>query len=239
MGSIPTAAAARRYQDFFYRGAPADPGSGPSIPASSQDIDPGFSVPGPSKDIDPGFAVPAPSGDIDPGFTWAQVGPNRWRSVRSDEQSASPSVLATSFDYNDAPTDGALRSNASYRAAASAPSLDNGFRQAAGTPAGPPSQQPPIDPAKTPVFQTGPDGKLHPIQGWHTTGPFDFGAWSHNIHWGGVAKDLGEIGTGVASFFGGVGPFWGSKGHHRQNGHQGHCACQDRSIQQMLSRWVP
>jgi hypothetical protein len=55
------------------------------------------------------------------------------------------------------------------------------------------------------VFQTGPDGKLHPIPGWHTTGPFDFGAWSHNINWRGVAKDLGEIGAGAASVFGGIG----------------------------------
>jgi hypothetical protein len=55
------------------------------------------------------------------------------------------------------------------------------------------------------VFQKGPDGKLHPIPGWHTTGPFDFGVWSHNIRWGGVAKDLGEIGAGVATFFSGVG----------------------------------
>jgi hypothetical protein len=195
-------AAARRYQDFFYGGAAADPAFGRGVPASSQDIDPGFSIPGPSKDIDPGFAVPAPSGDIDPGFTWAQVGPNRWRSVRTDEQSTSPSLPATSFDNNAGPTDGALRSNVSYRAPASASSLDNGFRQAAGRQPAPPSQ---IDPSKTPVFQTGPDGKLHPIPGWHTTGPFDFGTWSHNIHWGGVAKDLGEIGAGVASFFSGVG----------------------------------
>jgi hypothetical protein len=55
------------------------------------------------------------------------------------------------------------------------------------------------------VFQTGPDGKLHPIPGWHTTGPFAFREWSHNIHWGGVAKDLGEIIAGVPAFFSGVG----------------------------------
>ena len=196
------AAAARRYQDFFYGGATADPGSGGGVAASSQDIDPGFSIPGPSKDIDPGFAVPAPSGDIDPGFTWVQVGPNRWRSVRTDEQSASPSLPATSFDDNAAPTDGALRSNVSYPTPASAPPLDNGFRQAAGAQPARPSQ---IDPSKTPVFQTGPDGKLHPIPGWHTTGPFDFGTWSHNIHWGGVAKDLGEIAAGIPAIFSGVG----------------------------------
>jgi len=67
------------------------------------------------------------------------------------------------------------------------------------------SGPPPIDPSKTPVFQTGPDGKLHPIPGWHTTGPFDFGVWSHNIDWGGVAKDLGNIAIGAASFMRGPG----------------------------------
>jgi hypothetical protein len=189
------AAAARRYQDFFYGGAAADTGSGPGVPASGQDIDPGFSIQGPSKDIDPGFAVPASSRDIDPGFTWAQVGPNRWRSIRTDEQSASPSLLATGFGENAAPPDGDLRSNVSYRSAGSTPPLDNGFRQAARAQPASPSQ---IDPSKTPVFQTGPDGKLHPIPGWHTTGPFDFGTWSHNIHWGGVAKDLADIAAGAA-----------------------------------------
>ena len=199
------AAAARGYQDFFHGGAAADPGSGRAAPASGQDIDPGFSVPGPSKDIDPGFAVSAPPRDIDPGFSWAQVGPNRWRSVRTDVQPTSPSLPATSFGNNAAPTDRARRSNVSFRPAASTPSLDSGFRQAARTQPAPPSQRLPIDPSKTPVLQTGPDGKLHPIPGWRTTGPFDFGAWSHNIHWGGVAKDLGEIGAGVASLFSGAG----------------------------------
>jgi len=196
---------ARHYRDFFYGGAAADPEFGRGVPASSQDIDPGFSIPGPSKDIDPGFAVAASSGDIDPGFSWAQAGPNRWRSVRSDEQATSPTLLATSFETNAAPTDGALRSNASYRSAEGTRPVYNSLRQGGRAQPPPLSQRPAIDPSKTPVFQTGPDGKLHPIPGWHTTGPFDFGAWSHNIHWGGVAKDLGEIGAGVASFFSGVG----------------------------------
>lgn len=132
------------------------------------------------------------------------MGRNRWRSVRTatDGRSTSPSLLTTGFGDNAAPTDGALRSNVSDRALSSAPSLGNGFRQAAGRPPAPPSQ---IDPSKTSVFQTGPDGKLHPIPGWHTTGPFDFPTWSHNIHWGGVAKDLGEIGAGAATFFSGAG----------------------------------
>ncbi len=53
------------------------------------------------------------------------------------------------------------------------------------------------DPRRTEVYQPGPDGKLHPVPGWHTTGPFDFGTWSHNINWGGVGRDLGNIANGV------------------------------------------
>ena len=84
------------------------------------------------------------------------------------------------------------------------PAVDSGLRPA-GAHAAQPNPQRPIDPSKTPVFQTGPDGKLHPIPGWRTTGPFDFRAWSHNIDWGGVAKDLGGIVAGIPAFFGGVG----------------------------------
>lgn len=52
-----------------------------------------------------------------------------------------------------------------------------------------------IDPSRTDVFQRGADGKLHPIPGWTTTGPFDIGRWSRNIDWLGVARDLGTIGA--------------------------------------------
>jgi len=52
-----------------------------------------------------------------------------------------------------------------------------------------------IDPSRVDVFQPGPDGKLHPIPGWRTTGPFDFGTWAHYFDWGGVARDLAEIGS--------------------------------------------
>lgn len=44
-----------------------------------------------------------------------------------------------------------------------------------------------------PVFITGPDGKLHPIDGYKTTGPMDFRTWSHNINWPGVSEDLNYI----------------------------------------------
>ena len=60
-----------------------------------------------------------------------------------------------------------------------------------GPVAAPPA--PPINPYRTDVFQPGADGKLHPIPGWHTTGPFDFDTWSHNIDWGGVGSDLYNI----------------------------------------------
>lgn len=47
-----------------------------------------------------------------------------------------------------------------------------------------------IDSSRTNVFREGPDGKLHPIEGWRTTGPWDPEAWSHNIDWKGVVQDL-------------------------------------------------
>jgi hypothetical protein len=51
----------------------------------------------------------------------------------------------------------------------------------------------PIDPAVTDVFREGPDGRLHPIPGWRTTGPFDVKTWAHNIDWPGVLRDLNKI----------------------------------------------
>lgn len=54
----------------------------------------------------------------------------------------------------------------------------------------PAAAAPPLDPNKADVFQPGADGKLHPVQGWHTTGPFDVGQWAHNIDWKGVGHDL-------------------------------------------------
>lgn len=56
-----------------------------------------------------------------------------------------------------------------------------------------------IDPSRTEVFRRGPDGKLHPIAGWHTTGPFAFGEWARNVDWRGVGDDLATIGAGAVS----------------------------------------
>lgn len=56
------------------------------------------------------------------------------------------------------------------------------------------NRAPPIDPSTTDVFQRDPDGKLHPIPGWRTTGPFDVSTWAHNIDWNGALSDLANIG---------------------------------------------
>lgn len=200
-------AAARRYQEFFYGGVgnDSDPQFGREVPVSSQDIDPAFAMPAPTGNNDPGFAMPAPPGDIDPGFAGVAAGPNGPRGVgiATDGQLTDTSLPDIISDNSASFTDGELRSDVSYRAPTSTPPI-NGFRRADAQ-AAQPIQQPSIDPSRTPVFQTGPDGKLHPIPGWHTTGPFDFRAWSHNIHWGGVANDLGKIVAGIPVFFSGVG----------------------------------
>lgn len=61
-----------------------------------------------------------------------------------------------------------------------------------------------LDPSRTEVFQRGPDGKLHAVPGWRTTGPFEFDEWSRMFDWGGVAGDLTDITTGAIDFmFGG------------------------------------
>ena len=93
------AAAAKRYQDFFY---------GPSRP----DPDPGFAreIPGMNGDVDPDFAVspPSTSHDIDPGFTWVPAGPNRLRSVRLTSDSQTAGLLSrapTSHDDAASPDD--------------------------------------------------------------------------------------------------------------------------------------
>ncbi|MDP3703363.1 MAG: hypothetical protein Q8R78_03150 [Candidatus Omnitrophota bacterium] len=62
-----------------------------------------------------------------------------------------------------------------------------------------------IDPSKTEVFQNGPDGRLQPVPGWRTTGPFEFGKWSRMFDWGGVAGDLTDITTGALDFMAGGG----------------------------------
>lgn len=62
-----------------------------------------------------------------------------------------------------------------------------------------------LDPSRTEVFELGIDGKLHPVPGWRTTGPFDVGAWSKMFDWEGVAQDLTGIGAGAIDFLAGGG----------------------------------
>ena len=98
-----------------------------------------------------------------------------------------------------------------------------------GQPGSPSFRSP--DPSRQEIFQPGSDGKLHPIPGWHTTGPNDFGTWSKNIDWNGVGRDLGNIaersidamtlGAGAEAIVGGLGykispgALWGEiQGHH-------------------------
>ena len=63
-----------------------------------------------------------------------------------------------------------------------------------------------IDPHQTDVFRSGPDGKLHPIPGWRTTGPFDHQAWSYNIDWGGVGDDLATSAFRIAGLVAPINP---------------------------------
>jgi hypothetical protein len=79
------AAAARRYQDFFYGRTHSDP-----------DLRLDRAAPAPNRNatIDSAASVPSMSQDVDPGFTWVPAGPNRWRSVKIEENG--PRLHATS-----------------------------------------------------------------------------------------------------------------------------------------------
>lgn len=101
------AAAAKRYQDFFYgpSGTDPDPGFARELPAADHDVDPGFAR-----------SLWSTSQDIDPGFTWVQVGPNRFRSVRptNDDQPAGPLSLAR-MSYSDAASVGDVSGAVGYQ----------------------------------------------------------------------------------------------------------------------------
>lgn len=64
----------------------------------------------------------------------------------------------------------------------------------------PVAQRPAVDSQRTEVFRRGPDGKLHPIPGWTTTGPFDFKTWARNVDWPNTARDLAAIAAGVTGW---------------------------------------
>jgi hypothetical protein len=83
------AAAAKRYQDFFYAPSGPDPDSGFARQTSS-----------PDREVDPDIAVSLSSQEVDPGFTWMQVGPNRFRSVKNTPDDGSS---RGSTSYGDPP----------------------------------------------------------------------------------------------------------------------------------------
>lgn len=98
----------------------------------------------------------------------------------------------------DARSTGLRQSQAAYQNQAAKPASVGPAAQQPGQPRR--ASRP--DPTRTEVFQRGADGKLHPIPGWHTTGPLDFGTWSKNFDWAGVGRDLAEIGLGASTFMG-------------------------------------
>jgi hypothetical protein len=217
------AADAQRYRDFFGDRSAADPGVSWGPLTIGRDIDPGLS---PIMNI--------PSLDIEPGFNRVPDGSNQWRRESSIDQSSRPKAVRmpppplgpSDPQVRPAPMPQLWKGRGEHRlrpipvantplnpdAAPSHPAPWTGpstakepaFRNAGAKGSGRP--QPQIDPARTDVFRPGPDGKLHPIPGWHTTGPTDFDTWSHNIDWGGVGRDLGNITSGALDFMGvGVG----------------------------------
>jgi hypothetical protein len=163
-------------------------------------VDPGFSPVTSFQDVDPGFgrSLDQSGADIDPGFS---VPGGSRRSLpptipmRGPGVSLSHSLGASSASKQSAPNPPApvrpkhpgMRLDEAFRTLLTGPPpLEPANRQSSGQAARP-------NPEQTNVFRRGPDGKLHPIPGWHTTGPDDFGAWSHNIDWEGVGADLTDV----------------------------------------------
>jgi hypothetical protein len=101
------AAAAKRYQDFFYGPSRSDPDSGfaREMPGMNGDLDPDFAV-----------SIPSRSHDIDPGFTRVPAGPNRLLSIRltSDSQTAGLLSLAPT-SHGDATSPGEPGATAGYQ----------------------------------------------------------------------------------------------------------------------------
>jgi hypothetical protein len=117
-----------------------------------------------------------------PESAWLIPVSNTLRSLPSyGPDTSSPSVPDTSGTVIGAPSQNS----------GTGPSTDGDIAGPGALSAPAPGRQ--INPYRTDVFQPGADGKLHPIPGWHTTGPRDFGAWSHNIDWNGVGDDLNSI----------------------------------------------
>lgn len=200
-----------------------DPGFGIELETSRPGMDPGFSWTrsGPDRwrrdrvpDLGRGARpVPMPPVALGPRDEWSRPVPMPFPPVPTGGSRPVPLALHPSNSF--APPVGfskaaqAVRSMPYGSNQAAAP--DRAKQQASSAPRGRhgiwiAGRQPgELDPSRTDVFQRGPDGKLHPVPGWRTTGPFDFGDWSRMFDWGGVAGDLTDITTGALDFMGGGG----------------------------------
>jgi hypothetical protein len=209
-----------------------DPGFSRGVQGPAKDIDPGFSwIPvGPNRWRSAGSADPdtwpkaahMPSlelGPSEPGIhpvpmptpwkNWERRGPRPVSMAQPQLDARQPALGgSTRTSGNGAnltsPMSNVFASNSPPTTSDKAPPVAGGI-QGQGAQPNRSGIIPRLDPTRTDVFQPGPDGKLYPIPGWHTTGPFDVKAWNHNIDWGGVARDLGTVASGAGDFLAAAG----------------------------------
>lgn len=173
--------------------------------AASRGVDPGFARPATFENVDPGFSrgLGYSGQDLDPGFsTSLDVATRRpFKSALATTTPMRDTSVAPRPIGTGSPTYGHETRAPASRSKHPGMRLDEAFRTFL---TGPPPLNPSetisgragrLNPSRTDVFRRGSDGKLHPIPGWHTTGPYDFGAWAHNIDWRGVGRDHLDIGA--------------------------------------------
>ncbi len=174
-------AAAQRYADFFGSRSSAQPNAG--LPDQTDQA-----PPPPGSNLNP-FGGTEP----DVGFPTSSLLPV---SATLAQQSSPPSSLRPQPQANGSsqPHLGGILGSL-FPWAIPAPGGQT-LKSAEVTSTDRPGKAP--DPSRVNVFPQGPDGELNTIPGWRTTGPFDFGAWSHGIDWDGAGHDLSHIVDGVA-----------------------------------------
>jgi hypothetical protein len=201
------AAAAQRYGDFFNAppsgDAPLGPDGSQPDPESddADDHDDGSADFSQNPDSQPESRTPASTDGAPPApVSWLYPIQNQWRT------SLLPVDPGVSANASGAPSPPRPISAGQTSSLLPSTGLLSGAVPTDGTASlikvSSPTRNPQLDPSRTNVFQPGPDGKLHPIPGWRTTGPFDFETWSHNIDWNGVGKDLGDIASNASMFVG-------------------------------------
>ena len=196
------AAAAQRYADFF--GSPRGPQSdadathgssqAPQFPTSQPDVGSFGGVQSQGLSLDPSKPIWAPGAvsTSPPAFSSTSLLP------LSDPQTSPPRNSPTAnpegppgVPYHP-PSAGVL--GALFPWAVPTPG-DGTLKSSMVTNPAHPRVGP--DPSRVDVFQRGADGQLHPIPGWHTTGPADFGTGGSEIHWDKVGSDLQHIADSV------------------------------------------